>query len=128
MVIQDFRGLKVWQAAMELATEVYTLTHSFPKSEAFGLSSQLQRAVVSIPSNIAEGHARDSTKEFLRFVSIAMGSLAEVETQLIIANNLNYIEENKLAELLGKTGEIGRMLRGLQHSLKAKLADSNPSP
>jgi four helix bundle protein len=124
MAIQDFRGLKVWQAAMELATAVYTLTHSFPKSEAFGLSSQLQRAMVSIPSNIAEGHARDSTKEFLRFVSIAMGSLAEVETQLIIANNLNYIEENKLAKLLGKTGEFGRMLRGLQHSLKVKL----PSP
>ncbi len=127
MAIQDFRGLKVWQAAMELATEVYTLTHSFPKSEAFGLSSQLQRAMVSIPSNIAEGHARDSTKEFLRFISIAMGSLAEAETQLIITNNLNYIEENKLTELLEKTGEIGRMLRGLQHALKSKLADSTSS-
>jgi four helix bundle protein len=124
MVIQDYRDLKVWQVAMQLAAVVYTLTHSFPKSEVFGLSSQMQRAAVSVPSNIAEGHARDSTKEFLRFISIAMGSLAEIETQLILAHKLNYIEESKLAELLEKTGEIGRMLRGLQHSLKAKL----PSP
>ncbi len=109
---------------MELATAIYTLTSGFPKSEAFGLSSQLQRAVVSSPSNIAEGHARDSTKEFLRFISIAMGSLAEVETQLILSNKLDYIEEGSLGSLLGKTGEIGRMLRGLQNSLKAKL----PSP
>jgi four helix bundle protein len=121
VAIQTFRDLVVWQVAMELATDVYTLTHRFPKTEAFGLSSQLQRAVVSIPSNIAEGHARDSTKEFLRFISIAMGSLAEVETQLILANKLNYIEEETLGALLGKTGEIGRMLRGLQNSLKAKL-------
>ena len=121
MVIQDFRDLKVWQVAMQLATVVYTLTHSFPKSEAFGLTSQMQRAAVSVPSNIAEGHARDSTKEFLRFISIAMGSLAEIETQIILAHKLNYIEERKLAELLERTGEVGRMLRGLQHSLKAKL-------
>ena len=121
MVIQDYRDLKVWQVAMQLATNIYTLTHGFPKSEVFGLSSQMQRAAVSVPSNIAEGHARDSTKEFLRFISIAMGSLAEIETQLILAQQLNYIEESKLAELLGKTGEVGRMLRGLPHSLKAKL-------
>jgi four helix bundle protein len=88
------------------------------------LSSQLQRAAISVPSNVAEGHARDSTKEYLRFVSIAMGSLAEIETQLILSNRLNYIDEEKLGDLLGKTGEIGRMLRGLQSSLKAKL----PSP
>ncbi len=109
---------------MELAAATYSLTNSFPKSEAFGLSGQLQRAAVSIPSNIAEGHARDSSKEFLRFVSIAMGSLAELETQLILSNKLNYIDETALGNALGKTGEIGRMLRGLQNSLKAKL----PSP
>jgi len=124
MVIQDYRDLKVWQAAMQLTTAVYALTPSFPKFEMFGLSSQMQRAAVSVPSNIAEGHARDSTKEFLRFISIAMGSLAEIETQIILAHQLNYIEESKLAELLEKTGTVGRMLRGLQHSLKAKL----PSP
>lgn len=122
--VQDYRDLKVWQAAMELTTAIYAITSRFPTSEAFGLSSQMQRAAVSIPSNIAEGHARDSTKEFLRFVSIAMGSLAEIETQLILSNRLNYIEEDKLGTLFGQTGEIGRMLRGLQHSLKAKL----PSP
>jgi four helix bundle protein len=124
VAIQTFRDLVVWQGAMELATDVYTLTQGFLKTEVFGLSSQLQRAVVSIPSNIAEGHARDSTKEFLRFISIAKGSLAELETQLILANRLNYIEEETLSSLLGKAGEIGRMLRGLQNSLKAKL----PSP
>jgi len=122
--VQDYRDLKVWQAAMELTTAIYAITSRFPTSEAFGLSSQMQRAAVSIPSNIAEGHARDSTKEFLRFVSIAMGSLAEIETQLILSNRLNYIEEDKLGTLFGQTGEIRRMLRGLQHSLKAKL----PSP
>lgn len=121
MGVQDFRDLKVWQAAMQLATAVYALTPSFPKFEIFGLSSQMQRAAVSVPSNIAEGHARDSTKEFLRFISISMGSLAEIETQIILANQLNYIEESKLTELLELTGKVGRMLRGLQQSLKAKL-------
>jgi four helix bundle protein len=109
---------------MDLVTTTYSLTSLFPKSETFGLSGQMQRAAISIPSNIAEGHARDSTREYLRFVSIAMGSLAEIETQLILTNRLNYIEQERLGTLLGQTGEIGRMLRGLQHSLKAKL----PSP
>jgi four helix bundle protein len=119
--VTDFRDLRVWQLAMDLAVVVYDLTAQFPKSEAFGLSSQIQRAAISVPSNIAEGHARDSTKEYLRFISMAMGSLAEIETQLILSNRLNYIDETKLGALLGQTGEIGRMMRGLQRSLKAKL-------
>ena len=126
MEIQSFRDLKVWQAGMQLATAIYTLTPGFPKFEAFGLSSQMQCAAVSIPSNIAEGHARDSTKEFLRFISIAMGSLAEIETQIILAHQLNYFAESELIKLLEKTGGIGRMLRGLQHSLKAKLPPPPP--
>ncbi|NOT67461.1 MAG: four helix bundle protein [Methylophilaceae bacterium] len=119
--VNSYRDLLVWQKSIDLTVIVYALTMTFPKTEIFGLSSQLQRASVSIPSNIAEGHARDSTKEYLRFISIAVGSLAEVETQLIIASKLQFINKETLGEQLEKTGEIGRMLRGLQKSLKAKL-------
>lgn len=123
-IVNSFKDLLVWQQSIDLTANIYALTSSFPKSELFGLSSQIQRATVSVPSNIAEGHARDSTKEYLRFISIALGSQAEVETQLVIANKLLFLNNEILGELLGKTGEIGRMLRGLQKSLKAKLATS----
>jgi four helix bundle protein len=123
-IVNSFKDLLVWQQSIDLTANIYALTSSFPKSELFGLSSQIQRAAVSVPSNIAEGHARDSTKEYLRFISIALGSLAEVETQLVIANKLLFLNNEILGELLDKTGEIGRMLRGLQKSLKAKLATS----
>lgn len=122
--VNSYKDLLVWQKSIELTVSVYALTATFPKTEVFGLSSQVQRATVSVPSNIAEGHARDSTKEYLRFISIAIGSLAEVETQLTIAHKLQLINQETLGEQLEKTGEIGRMLRGLQKSLKAKL----PSP
>ena len=125
MDFRDYRDLKVWQESLDLVVAVYATANVFPKSEAFGLVSQLQRAAVSIPSNIAEGHARDSTKDFLRFISIAMGSLAELETQLILSVRLNYLEQEKLADLMARTNEIGRMLRGLQASLRTRLA---PSP
>ena len=120
--VNSYKDLLVWQQAIDLTVNIYALTSTFPRSELFGLSSQIQRAAVSVPSNIAEGHARDSTKEYLRFISIAIGSLAEVETQLVIANKLQFLNHEMMGELLGKTGEIGRMLRGLQKSLKAKLA------
>jgi four helix bundle protein len=119
--INSYRDLKVWQLSLFLAKQLYTLTKDFPRSEIYGLSSHIQRAAVSIPSNIAEGHARDSTQEFLRFIVIALGSLAELETQLILAEQLEYIDTFKLQETLAKTDEIQRMLRGLQKSLKAKL-------
>ncbi|OYY05418.1 MAG: four helix bundle protein [Methylotenera sp. 17-45-7] len=121
--MKSYRDLQVWRLAINLSTEVYATTSSFPKNEIFGLCSQLQRAAVSVASNIAEGHARESTKEYLRFISIALGSLAELETQFIISNNLNYINQVNLDGILEKTSEIGRMLRGLQKSLKAKLLD-----
>ena len=122
--VKSYRDLQVWQFAVELTTDIYALAAHFPKTEVFGLSSQLQRAAVSVASNIAEGHARDSTKEYLRFIAIALGSLAEVETQLIISNKLNYINQEKLDEMLEKSSTIGRMLRGLQKSLRAKIADA----
>ena len=121
MSINSYKDLKVWQASIALTKEVYLVTQKFPKYEVYGLSSQMQRAAVSIPSNIAEGHARDSTAEFLRFLTIALGSLAELETQLIVAEKLIYIDDLILQSLLSKTDEIQRMLRGLQKSLKAKL-------
>ncbi|WP_250125710.1 four helix bundle protein [Chroococcidiopsis sp. CCMEE 29] len=121
MKVSSFRDLRIWQVGMELAVEVYHLTQKFPKQEIYGLSCQIQRAVISIPSNVAEGHARDSTKEFLHFLSIALGSLFELETQLLLAGRLGYLAQKDLEIVLSKTEEIGRMIRGLQKSLKAKL-------
>ena len=106
---------------MDLVEQIYRLTQSFPKKEVYALSSQMQRAAVSIPANIAEGHARDSTKEFLHYISIALGSLAELETYLILARRLSYLEERDISATLTAADELGRMLRGLQKALKAKL-------
>jgi four helix bundle protein len=123
MSINSYQDLKVWQLSMDLAEQIYCLSESFPKHEVYQLSSQMQRAAVSIPSNIAEGHARESTKEFLRYLSIALGSLAELETQVILAQRRAYIKKEELLSTLSKTNETGKMLRGLQKSLKAKLRD-----
>ena len=106
---------------MELAVLVYGLTQKFPKQEVYGLTSQIQRAAVSIPSNIAEGHARDSTKEYLRGLSIALGSPAELETQLLLSESLGYLSKTDLTSAISKADEMGKMLRTLQQSLKAKL-------
>jgi four helix bundle protein len=119
--VRCYRDLNVWQRAIDLTVDVYRLTTGFPKHEIYGLSSQMQRAAVSIPSNIAEGHARDSTKEYLHHLSIAAGSQAELETQLIIAGRLGYLTETQVADSLAVTENIGRMNFGLQRSLKAKL-------
>ena len=89
--MSNFKELMVWQKAIDLVTEIYKITRAFPKEEVFGLVSQMQRAAVSIPSNIAEGHERNSEKEFAQFLCIARGSLAELETQIIIAEKLSYI-------------------------------------
>jgi len=121
----SYKDLKVWQNAINLATSVYYLTYKFPKQEMYGLSHQIQKAVVSVPSNIAEGAARNSTKEFLYFLSIALGSLAELETQLILALSLAYLEKTDLEVMLSRTNEVGRMIRGLQKSLRAKLSSTS---
>lgn len=112
-----YRELKVWQAAMRLIVEAYRLSLRFPKSEVYGLTSQLHRAAVSVPSNIAEGHGRNSRKEFYHFLGIALGSLAELETQLILASHLNYLTEEDIRPALQSSDEIGKMLSGLQKSL-----------
>jgi four helix bundle protein len=120
MEILSYRDLLVWQRAMDLAVECYELTKRFPRSETYGLISQLQRAAVSVPSNIAEGRARQHSGEFLQHISIAYGSLAEVETLTQIAARLKYISDQQAEEVLGKTAEIGRMLNGLRNSIKEK--------
>jgi four helix bundle protein len=124
---QSYRELLVWQKSMQLVTDTYLITESFPKNEMFGLTSQLKRAVVSIPSNIAEGQGRDSTKEFLYHLSVAYASLMEAETQIQIAVNLSFIEEHKANNLFQKCGEVGRMLNGLTRSLRKSLTDSKIS-
>jgi len=117
MSLKSYRDLEVWQKAMDLVVSCYQVTKSFPKCENYGLASQLQRASISIPANIAEGRARQHSKEFLHHLSIANGSLAEVETHIQIAERLHYIDSNEVEQMLGKTAEIGRMLNGLRRSI-----------
>jgi four helix bundle protein len=112
-----YRELKVWQIAMWLAEESYRLTANFPKREVYGLASQMQRSAVSVPSNIAEGHGRNSKKEFYHFLGIALGSLAELETQIMLAQRLNYVSETDSVAVLKNSDELGKMLKGLQKSL-----------
>jgi four helix bundle protein len=120
MSIRNYCDLLVWQKSMDLVETVYRATTDFPKQEMYGLSSQLQRATVSVPANLAEGHGRDSTKEYLRHVSIAVGSLAEVETLLTISERLHYIDRQLHDSLQSACQSIGRMLRNLQRALRAR--------
>jgi four helix bundle protein len=124
--IQTHRDLKVWQLGMEIAELIYQTTKAFPDDERFGLISQLRRAAVSIPANIAEGNARDSTKEYLRHLSIAVGSLAEIETLVDLARRLSFGQSSSIHTLSELLSEERRMLRGLQRSIRAKL-DANRS-
>ena len=125
VAITNYRDLKVWQIAVDVVEAVYRLTLEFPKHEAYGITQQLQRAAVSVPSNIAEGHARASSKEFLHYISIALGSLAELETQVIVASRLQYLKTQELDSILQKTDETGKMLRGLQKTLTAKVTTNS---
>ncbi len=121
MESQNFRSLKVWQVGMQLVEEVYRLSHEFPKHETYALGSQIQCAAVSIPANIAEGHAMGSSKEFLRFLAIAQGSLAELETHLMLAERLKYCDPAQIAKILDRCAEEARMLRGLRKSVRNRL-------
>ena len=115
-----YQDLKVWQLGLQITRSIYEITSDFPDSEKFGLTSQLRRSAVSIPSNIAEGHSRESKRELARFVSIARGSHAELETQLLIAKYLGFGNQAQLDRLLEVLQEEGRMLTGLRRSLIAK--------
>jgi four helix bundle protein len=124
-MIESYRDLVAWQKAMDLVERMYSITARFPDTERFGLVSQLRRAVVSIPSVLAEGHARGSTREFSRYVSVARGSLAEVETQLVIAQRLGFVDPDESSALLAQCDEQGRVLRGLKKSLDNKISKSD---
>lgn len=108
--------LKVWQLAMDLVTDIYAITKLFPDSEKFALASQMQRAAVSVPSNIAEGAGRESVADFARFLVIARGSLSELETQLLISQRLGYVDN--VSELLSRIKEIFKLLKGLIRKLQ----------
>ena len=120
---RSYKDLVAWQKAMDLVTTIYRSTTKFPSEERFGLTSQVRRAAVSIPSNISEGQGRLSEKEFRHFLGQARGSLMEVETQLQIAQNLGYLEATQTTELLEACAEVGRILNGLMASI-CKLPDS----
>ena len=121
----DYKSLIVWQKSITLVKCIYTLTSNFPVDEKFGLTSQMRRAAVSVPSNIAEGQARRTTGDYIRFVSNAEGSLAELDTQLLIAVELNYIERSNSLECSELMMEVRKMLNAFRRSLMARLADKN---
>ena len=106
---------------MDLTVFCYEITMPFPKEERYGLTSQIRRAAVSVPSNIAEGHCRFHTKEFLNHLSIARGSLGELETQLMVSQRVGFLSQENLTKVLAMTDEIGRMTAGLRNALEAKL-------
>jgi four helix bundle protein len=116
--IQSYRDLQVWQKSMELTESVYHLTRSFPREEMFGLTSQLRRCAVSIPSNIAEGQGRLNTREFRQFLGIARGSVWEVQTQLEIARRLGMGDPHSLDNAIGLSHEIGKMIFTILGKLK----------
>jgi four helix bundle protein len=117
--------LDVWRAAIELVDGVYDLSAQLPPSEKFGLVSQMQRAAVSVPANIAEGCGRDSTRDLLRHLSIAQGSLAELRTLLVIIRRRKFVNDDELVALDAFAARVGRMLVGLQRSLRAKLQNDS---
>ena len=117
MTIQHYRELIVWQKSMLLVQEIYAITKKLPKEELYGLSSQMQRAAVSIPSNIAEGQGRNGSKEFSQFLGIAAGSKAELQTQMLICVNIGYLSESDIADAMKISEEVGKMLHSLQKKL-----------
>ena len=125
MKTSDYKELQVWQKAMDFVVEIYEISKLLPKEETYGISDQIRRAAVSIPSNIAEGQSRNSAKEFIQFLSIARGSLAELETQLLICTKVNMLSEDNIAEAQNITTEVGKMIKGLMNKLNSKLTTNN---
>jgi len=119
--VRNYRDLEVWQRGMELAAQIYEATKGFPTTETYGLTSQLRRAAVSVPSNIAEGHTRASTKEYLRQLAVAHGSISEIDTQLLLARRLGFLAPDSATSLLEEVECIGKMLRRLRQSLASSL-------
>ena len=124
MTVKRYSDLVAWQKAMDLVEAVYRSTRAFPKEELYGLSSQLRRAAISIPSNIAEGHCRNGRKEFVHHLSIALGSLGELETQVMIFERLGYLAAPESSKILASAAEAGRIIVGLMHSQERHAAAS----
>ena len=120
--VNYYRDLEVWQQGRDLAKALYEATSGFPPAEKFGLASQLRRAAISIPSNIAEGWGRRYTAEYIQFLRTANGSRTEVETQLILSADLGFLRQSRVDEILEQTRILGRMLVGLERSLHRKMA------
>ena len=127
MTVFYYTDLDVWQKSMDLSVDVYKAVKKLPKEELFGLSDQMRRAVISIPSNIAEGQQRNSTREFLHFLYVAKGSLAELETQIKLCEKLEYFEKPDANKLLYDCAQTGRMLNGLINRLNMKLNEKQQS-
>jgi four helix bundle protein len=121
MAIQSYQELVAWQKAIDLVESIYNATTKFPLEEIYSLTAQIRRAAVSIPSNIAEGQGRNTTRDFLHFLSIAQGFVKEVETQVLIAERLTYITKQITVALVEQTTEVGRLLSGLSNSLKRRI-------
>ena len=120
MAIRNYRDLEVWQRSMELAETVWRLSAAFPREERFGMTSQVRRAATSVPANIAEGAERQGTREFLQFLGIANGSLAETETFLLLAERLGLVPHDTVEDALKQAGVVGRLLAGLRRSLRER--------
>ena len=116
--MHQFKELAIWKKSRVFCSEIYLVTSTFPNDEKFGITNQLRRAAVSIPSNIAEGSSRNSNKDFSRFLEIAIGSCYEIETQLLIASDLNFIEQNKLQLLTNQLEEITKMISKFRSTIK----------
>ena len=118
--MKTYRDLFVWQKSMELVTEIYRLSKKFPNDETYGITAQIRRCAVSIPSNIAEGYGRSSTQDYIRFLRIASGSLYELQTLLEISLNIGYLNKNNFEKIYQATREIERMLSSLTRKLDGK--------
>jgi four helix bundle protein len=129
-MIRGYMDLQVWNKSMDMVVDCYRVTQQFPRSDAWGITPQLRRAAISVPANIAEGRGRSSTREFVRFLDIAYGSLAELETQVILAERLELCGPEEARGLLTLSNEIGRMINGLRLSLRRRQMkrSANPRP
>ena len=126
--METHKDLRVWQQSIEMVTSIYLITKAFPKDELFGLVSQMRRAAVSVPSNIAEGYARGTDREKLHFLRISSGSMSEIETQLMLSLNLGYISQESFDELSENVTSVSKQLNALISSLKKKLSPQELLP
>lgn len=123
MKLHSYKDLLVWQKAMQVTKEIYLLVRELPKEELYSLSDQIRRSAISIPSNIAEGHERKSSSEFIRFLHITQGSRAELETQLLIGSSIGYFDDNAIEPILNNLSELGKMTNSLINKLQNKKSE-----